>query len=81
MTRPECLIDIELANALNHLLYGVVGAHQNPGFRCPECHELVSPVKTRSRARPYFKHVKDEGCAGPASWDKPRRAAKRTTQL
>ncbi len=41
--KPECLIDVEVAAALNELLYCTTGLHPNPGFRCPQCHEFVKP--------------------------------------
>jgi hypothetical protein len=80
MPKPECLISIDLAIALNHFLYDA-GFHKpvykELGFLCPECHKPVMPIKAlrprnretrRAIARAHFAHVTKSICQGPASW-------------
>jgi hypothetical protein len=76
--KPNCLIDIDLANAINQLLYkaaagGHNAKHGNPGFRCPLCKQLVT-VNKKGKKSPrvaYFKHFP----ANPScDYYKPRRA-------
>jgi len=84
MAKRKCLIDIELANAVNHFLYGV-RAHgkslhaslHGSLFFCPYCRKPVSPVKSQ---QPHFRHRKGEICAGPPSSLSPEKTAKRATQ-
>jgi len=73
MPKPQCLIDIDLANALNHFLYKA-GMHKEAykelGFLCPECGKPVRPhqPKDRKTPRPHFEHIEKRSCAGPPSW-------------
>lgn len=43
--RRTCLIDVDLANGLNQLVYRMDSKIKNRdlGFRCPECKQKVSP--------------------------------------
>jgi hypothetical protein len=85
MDKPECLIDIDLANAVNHFLMGVRTADgrslhaslHGSLFRCPKCRKPAEAVKSKRPRRPYFRHVvEDKNCAGPPSWQRPEKAAK-----
>jgi hypothetical protein len=71
-TKPQCLIDVDLANTINQFLYKVVGTHKNPGFRCPACGRAVKPHHPHSETGPriHFEHVKKSACVGPPSWGK-----------
>jgi hypothetical protein len=67
VSRPRCFITVDVAQAVNHFLYGVVGKHENPGFKCPGCDKAVEPVKPRKRGNEkrrlaYFRHVKKSDC-------------------
>ena len=71
MAKRECLIGIDLANALNQFLYKAhihKAAYQKLKFRCPECKEPVSPnlkSKKGARKKAYFSHVKkNPNCRG-----------------
>jgi hypothetical protein len=76
MAKPNCLIDIDLANAINQLLYKAAGRtanHGHPRFRCPLCKQTVTANKKgkKSPRVPYFKHFP----ANPScDYYKPRRA-------
>jgi hypothetical protein len=69
---------VNLANAVNQLLWATVGRHKNPGFTCPECLKPCEPVmapgatkaeKAKQKGNlPYFRHVKKSKCPGPSSW-------------
>jgi hypothetical protein len=72
MRKPKCLIDIDLASALNQFLYAA-GMHKNAykklGFICPECKKRVSPHKAQKGSpRAHFEHVAKSECKGPKSW-------------
>jgi hypothetical protein len=67
MPKRDCLIDIDLVNAVNQFLYGMVGLHDLK-LRCPGCKRKVEPVmpnqgykepKTRRR---HFRHVTKTTC-------------------
>ncbi len=68
--KPTCLVEINVANAVNHFLYGLrVHKHPLPIFWCPVCEQPVEPVKPRrGTKRPHFRHVKKTKCLGPKSW-------------
>ena len=73
MPKPECLIDINLANALNQFLYKAglhEGVYKELGFLCPECRKPVKPHHPRNgkTPRPHFEHIDEAGCNGPPSW-------------
>jgi len=71
--KPVCLIDINLAYGINHLLYAMVGKHDNVKahrFLCPKCQQPVEPVKTarKSKKQSFFRHVEKSECPGHESW-------------
>lgn len=56
----ECLISIDLANALNQFVYAMKLkiSRRDIGFRCPECHELVNPHLKSERQPARFENLK-----------------------
>ena len=73
MRKPECLINVDLANALNSFLWKA-GMHKEAykelGFLCPECRQPVRPHHPRNgkTPRPHFEHLQKSECRGPESW-------------
>ncbi len=57
----ECLIHIDLANALRELVdkMGLEPAHGFIGLSCPECHKPVKPMKGGVLNGPaaHFEHL------------------------
>ncbi len=71
----QCLIDIELANSLHHLVQalGLKTPGGALGFRCPECEQAVRP---HGGEHPHFEHVERNPACGlshklPASTKSP----------
>jgi competence CoiA-like predicted nuclease len=56
----ECLISIELANAINQLVYatGLSISRRDIGFRCPECGKPVNPHLKGKGIGAHFEHTK-----------------------
>ena len=81
MPKPQCLIDIDLANALNKFLYKA-GMHKEAykelGFLCPECSKPVHPFEPKNGKTPraHFEHVEKSSCAGPPSWQAAKKRKK-----
>jgi hypothetical protein len=57
----ECLIGVDLANALNQFVYTMKLQikKRNIGFLCPECHRPVNPhLEGEDGQAAHFEHVK-----------------------
>jgi hypothetical protein len=56
----ECLISIELANALNQFVYAMnlKVSRRDIGFRCPECRKLLNPHLEGKGQPAHFEHLK-----------------------
>ncbi len=82
MPKPQCLIDIDLANALNRLLYKAMDkkkGHGNPRFKCRWCGKPVTAVLAAKPGltpkKAAFRHVgkdADKECGNPNDAKRPR---------
>ena len=56
----ECLISINLANAINQLVYAMKLniSKRDIGFHCPECHKPVNPHLRGKGISAHFEHLK-----------------------